>query len=284
MLLSNSEKNAMSNEPRVKQRLANDAPSRRKPIKDFRGHSYSWRRAWLGWFILAVIFLFSAAGYVSIVAQVSRAPAEQLTPNVVGNAGDDGSHARIVGTSDELGTPEWRNAERKWELFAEEHMARMRRLDRQFDREWLEIKHPLISKYLSDYRIFTDKYFTFALYKSGRITAIGTTWPGNAPYKTAPDFETKEFSNFLKSFAIPVSSSAAAIELVRLKLIVDGGHGVPSAYDDGRDWQFGASKENSTWYVKVDYKGDPKTSIERPPKWEIKCDIQNIFQNMQETL
>lgn len=227
--------------------------------------------------IIILILILGFAGY-AIYIKKSKTSLNYPLPS-------DYSTRRIYAQPlSESSLPEWQNAETKWNLFAEEHMERMRRIDGEtpraklpdykFDREWFEIKHPLISKYLPYYHIYSEKYFTFALSKTGKITAIGTTWPGGTPYKSAPDFETKSFFNFISELSIPVDNKQSAIELTQLKLVVDGGNGYPT-YSDYPYWEFKASKKGDTWNVRIDYIGDPSASTGVPPYWEIVVDGQN---------
>ena len=227
--------------------------------------------------IAILIVILSFAGYI-IYTQKSRSSLDYSLPS-------DYSTRRIYAQPiSKSNLPEWQNAEAKWNLFAEEHMERMRKIDGEtpraklpdykFDGEWFEIKHPLISKYLPDYRIYSEKYFTFALSKTGQIIAIETTWPGGTPYKSAPDFETKSFSNFISELLIPVDNKQSAIEFAQLKLVVDGGNGYPT-YSDYPYWEFKSSRNGSVWIVRIDYIGDPFASIIVPPYWEIVVDGQN---------
>lgn len=239
----------------------------------------------LPFIITAVLILMISIVSYAVYTQKSKSPLNYLVPA-------DYSTRRIhVQPFSESNLLEWQIAEGKWKLFAEEHMERMRRIDGntpraqlpdyEFDREWFEIKHPLISKHLADYRVFSEKYFTFALNKTGQIITIGTTWPGGAPYKSAPDFETKSFSDFIHMLSIPVNDRQSAFELVQLKLIVDGSHGYPTAFDYP-SWKFKATKEGNIWIVRVDYVGDPTASIGVSPSWEVVVGEQNRVQEVIE--
>lgn len=229
----------------------------------------------LGGIFLAVAFVFVLRGQEQNYVR-TPSPSARLTTRATTAPTDYSGRRAYAQPVVQSGAPQWQDAEAKWAAFAKEHMERMRRLDRNFDREWFEIKHPLISKYLPHDRVFTDKYLTFVLSDSGRITEIGTAPATPTSYKAAPDFAIRNFSDFLKFCHIPVTDSATAVEIVRLSLIVDGGHGFPSAYEDARAWRFSASRREATWTVKVEYIGDPKASIGLPPTWDIKVDKQTL--------
>lgn len=184
----------------------------------------------------------------------------------------------------------WSKAETRWNVFIQEHIERMRIIDSKtpaaklpnykFDRQSLEITHSLISKYLTNNRIFTDRYFTFVLRNDGHIIVIGTTLPGNSAYKSAPDLEVLEYSNFIKNMELSISDNQTAIEMVKLKTIVNGnGYAKDSDWDS---WEFKASQNANKWIVNLRYVGDLGASIMMPSSWEISVNEKNSITGIKE--
>ena len=188
----------------------------------------------------------------------------------------------------------WGEADKKWAAFANEHMERMKNHDLtlplatlpnyKFDMEWVEVKSKLITKYLTDYRIFADRRFRFVLDKKGHIICLGETWPLKRPFETAPDFEVKKFSEFIQSLRVPVKNAETAVELVKLKEVIYEGNGhVNDTKLEQREnlWRYKASRKNKIWYVRMDYIGPP-ASIMESPIWKIELDQDGYMQVIKE--
>lgn len=201
---------------------------------------------------------------------------------------------QVFGTNGNLNGKERNEALDKWTAFANEHMERMKNHDLtlpkaklpgyKFDMEWVEVKSKLITKYMPDYKIFADRRFIFVLDKKGHIICLGETWPLDKVFVSAPDFEVKKYSEFVRDLKIQINDEKSAIEMVKLKEIVCDGNGY---VDDKelelreRTWKYRASKKNKTWYVRMDYIGPP-ASIMEPPVWKIELDQDDCVRVIKE--
>ena len=188
---------------------------------------------------------------------------------------------------------EWREADQKWSAFANEHMERMKNYDLtlpraklpnyKFDMEWIEVKSKLITKYLTDYRIFADRRFMFVLDKKGHIICLGETWPLKRPFETAPDFEVKKLSEFFRNLRIQVKDEGSAIDLIKLSEIIQGNGYTDDKELERRDrsWAYKVSKKDKKWYVTMRYIGPPAQIME-PPVWKIQLEQYDYLQTIKE--
>lgn len=199
---------------------------------------------------------------------------------------------KVSVTKDYLtGTTDWREAETKWKLFEQEHLERMRQIgaktpaaklpDYKFDREFMEIKSPLITKYLPNYRIFTEKYFEFVLGKDGHIICLGETWPGKLPFQSAPDFELMDDSAFLRTLEIRVNDARTATEVVKLVRVLHSRNPTTGS-ELIANWVMKTQKKQDFWIITMDFVGPPHVSIMMPPSWKISVDEKNQIMKFKE--
>lgn len=236
------------------------------------------RKRIIPWILLVCIFLFIII-YNSFTFLYAGTTTWELGITVENNY--------ITGSND------WKTAEAKFQNFVQEYLVKMRELDERnlraklpdykFDREFAEIKSQIISKYLVDYRIFTDKHFNFALNKDGHIIVLGKTMPGNFSYSTTPDFETINESSLLNRLGIKIINGETAIEVVKLIESIFKIHG--SVDDSGRKhWTMRAEKVEDIWKIEVKYVGPLGYSIAVPPYWEIVVDSQDNVKEFREVI
>lgn len=171
---------------------------------------------------------------------------------------------------------DWRIVEKKWKIFAEQHLEKMRQLDPE-QRKFVEIKSPFISKYLPNYKIYTEKYFTFALRADGEIIQIAKPaldWSarGDESYYRSP-----QYSNFISKQHIQVVDEKIAIEVIKLT----GDIYERSYIGEPVSWKPVVFRKNDIWIVQIEYVGPPEYSIIVPPVWEIVVDEQNYIKEIR---
>ena len=175
---------------------------------------------------------------------------------------------------------DWGSVDPTWRLFAEQHIEKMRQIEAKtpaaklpeykFDRVFVEIKSPFILRFLPNYQIYTEQYFTFAFNKvTKEITDIGNGWGGAVG--DDPYYQNKKFSDFIKNQEIQVTNKQSAIDF--LKLVEDIYRWSDS--DNLTYWQLAANKKGGIWTVQSKYIGPPEYSIIVPPVWEVVTDAQN---------
>lgn len=197
---------------------------------------------------------------------------------------------------------DWTEAEAKWKAFVEKHLENMRELDTEknnrsyaqktFDRQFVEICSPLISEYLSQYRVFTDTFATFLLHGSGKIVPLGRgAWVDTGEYP--PLYQNRTYSSFLSKEKIPVLDSSVAVDMVQLSNDIYNAPAIIRSlmkntegyrifdrhlyqYLLGNDshWSYKAEKKGNLWTVTMEYVGPPEVSIMEPRIWEIGTDDQ----------
>lgn len=181
----------------------------------------------------------------------------------------------------------WENADLRWSMFANEHMDRMREHDLtlpraklpsyKFDMKWEELKNPIITKYLPDYKIFFDQRFVFVLDKSGHIICLGNFLPLNRAFESAPDLEVITYSDFIKKMRIKIQSPEDAIDMAKLMEAVLWGGRIE--YEKSDAWRFKANRSDNSWIVNLDYVGPP-ANIFVPPTWKITLEEQGYFESI----
>ena len=225
-----------------------------------------------------IIFLIAILALISLgLFSYFKKPTNVNENNVVQNKN---------GSRYELLTIDWSKVDPVWKTFAEQHIERMRQAESntprsklpgyKFDRVFVEIKNPFISKFLPNYQFYTEKYFTFAFNKGSKeITSIANGWGavGDDPY-----YRNQEFSDFIKTQKIQITDKQNAIEF--LKLVEDIYRWFDS--DNVNYWRFKAEKENNIWVVRYEYIGPPENSIMLPPVWEIVTNGQNYVTEVRQ--
>lgn len=182
---------------------------------------------------------------------------------------------------------DWNSVDPTWRLFAEQHIEKMRQIEEKtpaaklpgykFDRVFVEIKSPFISRFLPNYQIYTEQYFTFAFNKASKeITDIGNGWGGAVG--DDPYYRNQNFSDFIKDQKIQVTDKQSAIDF--LKLIEDIYRW--SDTDNLTYWQLAANKKGGIWNVQSKYIGPPEYSTMVPPVWEVVTDAQNFVTEVRE--
>ena len=181
----------------------------------------------------------------------------------------------------------WDSADPIWKSFAEQHIEKMRQAEAEtpasklpgykFDRVFVEIKSPFISKFLPNYQIYTEKYSTYAFdTKTKEITDIANGWGGavgNDPY-----YRNQKFSDFIKTQNIKATDNQGATEF--LKLVEDIYRWSDS--DNVTYWKLKTEKEKGIWVARYEYTGPPENSIIMPPVWEIVVDKQNYVTEVRQ--
>ncbi|MEK7181259.1 MAG: hypothetical protein AAB738_02925 [Patescibacteria group bacterium] len=178
---------------------------------------------------------------------------------------------------------DWKEAEEKWRVFAEQHIEKMRQLDRE-PRKFVEVKSELISKYLPNFRIYTEKYFTFALRVDGDIIEIAkpalgwqAKWvgPGEEDYESY--YRSPEYSDFMSKQRIQVADSQTAIEVIKLTEDIYNRSGYEPSW-----WEYTASKSRNIWTIRIEWVGPSTYSIILPPVWEIVVDEQSNLKEIRQ--
>lgn len=179
------------------------------------------------------------------------------------------------------------NVDQTWKAFAEQHIERMRQIEAKtpsaklpgykFDRVFVEIKSPFISRFLPNYQIYTEQYFTFAFNVTTKeVTNIANGWGGAVGYN--PYYRDQEFSNFIKNQKIQATNKQGAIDF--LKLVEDIYRWSDS--DNLIYWELKAKKDGGIWVVQSEYIGPPEYSIIVPPVWEVVVDAQGYITEVRQ--
>jgi len=170
---------------------------------------------------------------------------------------------------------DWNKSDPRWKEFAQQYLEKMQQVGQgtpaaklpgyKFDRVLVEVKSPLISKFISNYRIYTDKYSTFVFASDGEVIDLTKYWGGAVG--DDPYYRNPQFSNFIKKQNIQINDETGAVEIIEL---IEDIYREPF---DEPNWKHKVSKNNEIWQVVNTYFGT--ASVLAPPVWEIVTDGQN---------